>query len=305
MKAGIVGAGALGSLFAHIFQRAGITFSMYEKDKSVVDEISTHGLTLVEGEISDIIHPSISTSAGILSDADIIILFVKSYATEDAVKDIKSLIKNDSVIVSLQNGLGNFEAIARHIDENRIVLGTTTIGATKTGRSSVALGGKGSITIGSSSADSVEAADILFSKTGFPLNRIFNPHIAVWKKAIINAGINPIATMLDIRNGEILEIPYAMELQKQVVEESVRAAKSAGIQLDTESMLNEVRDICDKTSANICSMLQDIRNRRRTEIDSINGSIMDTSARHGLPAPVTTTLHLLVKGLEAKNNRNR
>ncbi len=300
MKAGIVGAGALGSLFAHIFQRAGIPFSIYEKDNAVVEAINSNGLALTENGVSDTIHPIINSKPGILSDADIILLFVKSYSTGDAVESIKHAIKNDSVIVSLQNGLGNYEAIARHIDENRIVLGTTTIGATKTGLSSVVMGGKGGITIGSVSADSVEAADLLFSKTGFPLHRIFNPHIAVWKKAIINAGINPIASILDIRNGEILESEYAMRLQEKAVEEAVESAKAAGINIDYTAMLDEVRDVCAKTSANVCSMLQDIRNKRRTEIDSINGVIMESAAKSGILTPVTETLYLLVKGLEAK-----
>lgn len=298
MKAGIVGAGALGSLFAHIFQRAGIPFSIYENNQSVVDEINTHGLTLNENDIIDIIHPSISTKPGILADADVIILFVKSYATDSAIKDIVTSIKNDSIIVSLQNGLGNFEVISRYISENRIVLGTTTIGATKTGLSTVLLGGKGTITIGSSSAESIEKADNMFSMSGLQFTRIFNPQIAVWRKAVINAGINPIAALLNIKNGDILQIPYAMDLQKLVVAESVRAAKATGIQLDNDTMLNEVREICHKTSANKCSMLQDLENHRKTEIDSILGAIISKAALHEIELPVSNTLYLLIKSLE-------
>lgn len=300
MKAGIVGAGALGSLFAHIFQRAGIPFAIYENDISVVEAINSAGLTLIENGVSETIHPIINCKPAILSDADIIILFVKSYSTESAVESIIPSIKNNSVIVSLQNGLGNYETIARHIDEDRIVLGTTTIGATKTGLSTVAMGGKGGITIGSISAEAVEAADQLFSKTGYSLHRIFNPHIAVWKKAIINAGINPIASILDIHNGEILEIKYATRLQEKAVEEAVLSARASGINLDYETMIAEVRDVCTKTSANVCSMLQDIRNKRRTEIDSINGVIMDSASKAEIKTPVTETLYLLIKGMEAK-----
>jgi len=300
MKAGIVGAGALGSLFAHIFQRTGIPFSIYEKDQSIVDEINTSGLSLAENDLTDIIHPSINTKPGILTDADIIILFVKSYSTDNAIKDILSSIKKDSIIVSLQNGLGNFETITKYINEDRIVLGTTTIGATKTGLSSVSFGGKGVITIGSSSSESIEAADNLFSKAGLQFTRVFNPHIAVWKKAVINAGINPIAAILDIKNGDILQIPYAMELQKQLVTESVNTAKAAGIPLDIDIMLNEVNETCLKTSANICSMLQDISNGRKTEIDSIIGAVIETASHHNIPVPVSETIYLLIKGLESK-----
>jgi len=301
MKAGIVGAGALGSLFAHIFQRTGIPFSIYEKDQTVVNEINSTGLSLNENDIIDVIHPSISTKPGILGDSDIIILFVKSYSTDDAVKQIAPSIKKNSIIISLQNGLGNFETISKYINIDRIVLGTTTIGATKTSLSSVSFGGKGSITIGSSSGESIEAADNLFSKAGLQFTRIFNPHIAVWKKAIVNAGINPIAATLGISNGEILKMPYAQELQKRIINESVKAAKAEGIPLENETMLNEVTDICIKTSSNICSMLQDIRKLRKTEIDSIIGAIIDAATRHDIPVPVLETFYLIIKSIELRN----
>ncbi len=301
MKAGIVGAGALGSLFAHIFQRAGIPFSVFEKDQFVVDEINSSGLTLTENDIIDVIHPSISTKPGILADADIVILFVKSYSTKDAINDIIHSLKTDTIIMSLQNGLGNYEIIAEYITPERIVLGTTTIGATKTGLSSVSLGGKGLITIGSISADSIEAADSLLSKAGVQFTRIFNPHIAVWRKAVINAGINPIASILNVKNGDIPRIPHAMELQKQVIIESVKTAKAAGIPLDIDVMLDEVLEICQKTAANLCSMLQDIHNNRKTEIDSILGAIIDTAARYDIKLPVSETLYLLIKSLEKRS----
>ncbi|HOP61928.1 MAG TPA: 2-dehydropantoate 2-reductase [Spirochaetota bacterium] len=301
MKAGIIGAGALGSLFAHKFQRAGISYSILEKDSAVVDEINNNGLTLIDSDTSDIIHPLISTNPAIISDADIILFFVKSYSTSDAVESIRSYIRDDSIIVSLQNGLGNFESIAEYFDKDRIVLGTTTTGATKTGPASVRAGGEGVITIGSSSADSLETADILFSKACQKFNRIFNPHIAVWKKAVLNSGINPIASIMNISNGEILENPYCMKLQEQVVMEAVNTANSAGISLSYNSMLSEVRDVCIKTSTNICSMLQDIKSKRKTEIDSINGAIIKTASDHNLNVPVTETLYNIVKGIELKN----
>ncbi len=300
MKAGIVGAGALGSLFSHIFQKSGIAFSVYENNISVVNEINSLGLTLTEGEVKETINPAISSSPGILGDVDIIFLFVKSYSTEDAIKSIKSSIKPDSIIVSLQNGIGNFESISKHIDKNRIVLGTTTIGATKTEASAVTLGGKGIVTIGSSSSDSVDSVDMLFRSTEISVNKIFNPQIAVWKKAVVNAGINPIATILDIKNGEILENKFAIKLQESAVREAIDSAIAAGIQIDFNSMIHEVRDICKKTSINTCSMLQDIKNKRRTEIDSINGAIINTAARYGILTPVTETLYQLVKCLEMK-----
>jgi 2-dehydropantoate 2-reductase len=299
MKAGIIGAGALGSLFAHHFHEHLIDFVIYEKNRDAVEDIQKNGLTIVKGETSKTIKPAISSSPDILNDSDIIFLFVKSYSTAGALTDISKSIKSDSLIVSLQNGLGNVEEIRKIIDAERIIYGATTVGASKSSHSTVISGGAGVINIGCSEQGHLMKVHHLLNNAGFSSYTSDDPDYIIWHKAVINAGINPIAAILNISNGGILSDKYASELQEKIIKEAVDAAAANSIKLDYTEILNTTRDVCDKTSSNICSMLQDLRNGRKTEIESINGKLIEYGDSKGLSLTYNRSLFLLIKSMES------
>lgn len=299
MKAGIIGAGALGSLFAHHFHEQLIDFVIYEKNRDAVDEIQNNGLTIIRGESSRTIEPAISSSPDILNDSDIIFFFVKSYSTAGALADISTAVKSDSLIVSLQNGLGNIEEIKKLFDADRIVYGATTVGASKPSFSTVISGGSGIINIGCTDPGHLQKVLHLLNNAGFSSYTADDPDKILWHKAIINAGINPIAAILNIPNGGILEDIHASELQEKIIMEAADAAGANGIILDYNEILNTTRDVCGKTSSNICSMLQDLRNGRKTEIESINGKLIEYGESKNLPLPYNRSLYLLIKSKES------
>ncbi len=298
MKAGIIGAGSLGSLFAHYFHDHLIDFIIYEKNIEVVKDIEKNGLTFIKSGISKTIKPFISTSPEILADAEIIFLFVKSYSTAEAIQNILPYLVSNSIIVSLQNGLGNTEEIRKYIKPERIVYGTTTMGASKSSLSTVISGGPGIINIGGAENGHVMKVHHLLNSAGLSSYTVDDPDFYLWNKVIINAGINPIAAILGIANGEILTNRYASILQENIVKEAVSAAKANDIIMDFNEILKATRDVCKKTSSNICSMLQDIRNRRLTEIESINGKLIESAAIKGLDLPYNRSLYLLIKSME-------
>jgi 2-dehydropantoate 2-reductase len=300
MKAGIIGAGSLGSLFAHYFHEQLIDFVIYEKNREIVSAVSRDGLTLIKGETSRIIKPSIGSSPEILHDAEIIFLFVKSYSTVNAIEDVSDSISKKSVIVSLQNGLGNIEEIRKFLEPERIVYGATTIGAAKSSLSTVVSGGSGIINIGGAENGNVLRVHHLLNSAGFNSYMVDNPDFYLWHKAIINAGINPIAAILGIPNGEIPENKYASMLQENIIREAAESAAANNVQIDYSEILKITREVCEKTSANICSMLQDIRNGRETEIESINGKIIQYGESKGLNLPYNKSLFLLIKSMEGK-----
>jgi len=298
MKAGIIGAGSLGLLFSHSFHENKIDFVIYEVNKDVVDDIKVNGINLLKDGIAGRINPAINLSPEILYDSDIIFLFVKSYSTSDAITDIKDHISPNSIIVSLQNGLGNVEEIKKFIDMNRIVYGSTTIGAAKSSHSTVIAGGSGIINIGGADKKNIIKVNSLLKESGFDSHIIDDPDSAIWNKAVINAGINPIAAILKIPNGEILSNSYALTLQENIIKESVDAATANNINIKFDEILQITKDVCKKTSENLCSMLQDIQNKRKTEIDSINGKIIEYGELAGLNMPFNKSLCLLIKSME-------
>lgn len=300
MKTGIVGAGAMGSLFAWYFAEAGIETVIYEKSEPAVLALS-QGLTVTAAGADTVIHPAVSSDPSILSVADIIFIFVKSYSTDEAARLVSSAAETGAVIVSLQNGLGNYDTLCRHFTGGRIVYGTTTLGASKSSPAHVVFGGSGTVNIGGQSSSSVETARSLLESAAVDVHVTPDPEKAVWMKALINAGINPVAAILGIKNGEILEIPHAMELQSLITSEAVACSKTRGLDFDFQSVLEETREVCRKTASNTCSMLQDIRAGRKTEIESINMKIAEYGEAAGLDMRCNRTISLLIKALEESN----
>ncbi len=300
MKIGIIGAGAMGSLFSSFFFKADMNHAIFEIDKNIVKTIKG-GLTLIKGSTVEKFHPVIDSNPSILSDTDIIFVFVKSYSTEDAIKTIEPHIKKDSVIVSIQNGIGNFESIKKFIKLEQIIYGVTTYGAAKENPSTVRFGGAGTIEFGGKSEEAVNKLGSIFNLTKLDFSITKTPEKSVWQKALVNAGINPIASILNITNGEIVNNKFSRKLQENILREGVAAARVAGINIMEDEIITTTVNVCINTSTNKCSMLQDIKAKRRTEIDFINGKIIEYAAKGNIKVPFNESLYYLIKAIEEKN----
>ncbi len=299
MRIGIAGGGAMGSLFAWYFHRAGIDVSVYEADNAAAESLKS-GLSVTAEGRTDIITLSACSDPSILRDRGMIFLFVKSYSTGAAMRSIAPHLSPDAIIVSLQNGLGNREAIAAHVPAGRIVYGSTTIGAYKTAPHALVLGGMGDIVLGGTGSGAVDAVAEALRLARLPVTVTKRPDETIWRKAIINAGINPVAALLGIPNGKIIESEHLSLLQKNIVFEAAAAARALGIDLDSEAMAAATREICAKTAANRCSMLQDLDAGRPTEIDSINGMIIRYGREHRIDTPYNEAVYALIKYREQK-----
>ncbi|PKL37341.1 MAG: hypothetical protein CVV44_17055 [Spirochaetae bacterium HGW-Spirochaetae-1] len=298
MNIGIAGAGAMGCLFAHHLQKGGFPVSLYENDTETVLSIK-QGLTVTDGERNEIMYPNIDTTPSILSGCAYIFIFVKSHTTGEVMQNIRNYIEDETVIITLQNGIGNYEIIARVFPDSGILYGTTSMGAFKPQKNSVKPGGKGDTVLGGNNAHALHEIISILKTCGIEAAQTDDPGLAVWTKAVINAGINPIGALLNIPNGEILSSRHSQWLQDTIVGECVAVAKRCGISLDEKEMLARTREVCRKTASNLCSMLQDITNKRKTEIDSINGRFIKYGKKHALDIPVNETVYNLIKARES------
>lgn len=297
-KTGIIGAGAMGSIFAYFFSKAGIPTVLYEKIPSVVEKMSS-GLNVVVGGSTERIAVEVSADPSVLRPCDIVFLFVKSHSTRDAAREVKAHLSPTSLVVTLQNGIGNMEALLEFFPEDRVVYGSTFIGANKVDERTVAYGGSVDIAFGGKDRKSCERVLDIFRRAGLSARIDPSPDVVVWKKAIINAAINPLGALLDIPNARILEIEEAKLLQEALAGEAVAVARRRGLDIDLGEMVELTREVCLKTAANISSMLQDIRAGRKTEIDSINGVISRYGRELGVPTPVNDTICSLVRARES------
>ncbi|MCL2026700.1 MAG: NAD(P)-binding domain-containing protein, partial [Leptospirales bacterium] len=147
MKIGIIGAGAMGLLFAYYIQKAGNETTVYEKSKDTVAYIQD-GFEINFDDHKEKAGIAISSEPSVIKDSAYIFVFVKSFSTVAAIKEISPFITKETCLISLQNGIGNDETIKNMLSDNTLIYGTTTYGATKISPSSIRFGGAGDILIG-------------------------------------------------------------------------------------------------------------------------------------------------------------
>ncbi|MDD5561230.1 MAG: 2-dehydropantoate 2-reductase [Candidatus Omnitrophica bacterium] len=302
MKIAIVGPGAMGCLFAAFLSKSKEELWLLDKDKENASRINEIGIS-VEG-VSGAWHAKIKATANAqdIGKADLILIFVKSFHTKQAVEQIKPLLQENTKIMTLQNGIGNTEIIAELAGENRVIGGITSEGATLIETGKIRHAGRGETIIGTLDGKApVEIRSIreTFNKVGLETRMSRDIKGLAWSKLIINAGINALTAITRLPNGKLTEFEGTKRILRDAVTEATRIAKRKRIKLIYDDPLAKVEAVCEGTSANISSMLQDVLKRKRTEIDFINGVIVRLGQELGIAVPTNKLLVDLVKTIES------
>jgi len=298
----IIGAGAIGALFAYFLHRSGQQVVMLERNTEKVESIKKGGLHIegISGE--GIIPVEISSRPSRVGEVDLVMLCVKAYDTEHALLETVPFLHKDTLVLTVQNGLGNVEKIAQAVGWENTLGGITAHGATDLGSGKIRHAGKGETIIGAlSQIRRTRAEDIarIFNDAGIETSVTDDVQGMVWSKVVINAAINPLTAILRLKNGELLHYPEVRETMQEIVEEAVAVTKAKGIHLKWLDPVAQTERVCQATEKNYSSMLQDILSHKRTEIDFINGAIVHEGKALGIPAPVNNALTHLVKAIES------
>lgn len=305
MKIAIVGAGAMGSLFGALLREAGADVCLLDIWQAHVDAINEHGLAVESGDQTRTVQLAAHTRSEEIGQADLVIIFVKSTVTSAAAETSAKLVGKTGRVLTLQNGLGNAEIIARHIDADRILAGTTAQGATLLGPGAIRHAGGGITRIGLWSGNGLAAvrpvAD-LFNTAGIETELIPEIKPLIWNKLLVNVGINAITALTGIKNGELLDLEATRELCKMAVDEAETVARALGINV-MDNAVAHVFEVARATGPNRSSMGQDVDQGRLTEIGKINGKVAELAKANGIPAPVNTVLSALVETLQAHYHR--
>ncbi len=301
MKVAVMGAGAMGSLFGAYLAQAGESVVVVDIWLEHIEAIQTQGLILEEAGGERSVPLTATTEIDSCEPVDLVILFVKSAATRLAATSAGAILKPGGRILTLQNGLGNAEAIAEVVGVQRVLVGTTAQGATLLGPGRVRHAGQGDTHIGRLSGeldDFCQEVAAILSNAGLPTFVEPDVRSLVWGKLIINTGINALTALLRLRNGQLAELPETQQLLTMAVEEAIDVASTAGIHLPYDNPVEKVLSVAIATNDNQSSMLQDILRGATTEIAVINGAIAREGERVGVATPVNRTLTLLVAALE-------
>ena len=302
MKVAIIGPGALGCLLAAKLSLAGEAVWLVDYRVERAELLNRQGLLLKTGagiETAVTVPAELAEEVG---PVDLAILTVKAHQTTAAVQSLPLLMNSGGLALTLQNGLGNLEEMARVAGPERLLGGASILGATKLGEGEVLLAGLGPTYVGPPPGSRVPPAEVegvaaLFRRAGFPCEVRADIEAVLWEKLLVNVGINPLTALLRIKNGDLLNIPAAWEMAVAAATEALAVARASGINMtvDPEARL---REVCTATAANRSSMLQDVLAGRRTEIEALNAQVATRGDGHGIPTPVNHVLTQLIRALE-------
>jgi 2-dehydropantoate 2-reductase len=300
MKIVMMGSGAMGGLFGGLLTRSGEEVWVAGNRKDQIDAIRSAGLTLEEKGERRIIPMNATSDVASVGKADLVIFFVKTYDIEVAVSDALVLEKEDTIFLTLQNGLGNEEVLCRKIDRTKVMLGVTGQGATLAGLGHVRHAGWGKTLIGELDHRITDRASRIaqtFCEAGIETEVSSNIHDHVWGKLLANVGINALTALTGFKNGQLLEYPETVTLVEKLVTEASEVAGRKGVHLEGDP-IEKVRKVIEATRENRSSMGQDFDHRQKTEIDAINGAVVREAGRLGIPAPFNQAVTELVKAIE-------
>lgn len=301
MKIAIVGAGAMGSLFGALLQEAGADVCLLDIWQAHVDAVNEKGLSVEFSGKTRTVELRAVREVDEIGQVDLAIIFVKSTVTPAAAETSAKLVGQTGMVLTLQNGLGNAEIIADHVDGERILAGTTAQGATLLGPGAIRHAGNGVTNIGvwaGTADDAARQVAELFNLAGIETELMTDVKPLIWNKLLVNVGINAITALTGIKNGELLDLEITRKLCRAAVEEAETLARKLGIDV-MDNPVAHVLEVAGATGPNRSSMGQDVDNKRLTEIRMINGKVAELARQTGIEAPVNETLSALIETLQA------
>ena len=302
MRIVVVGPGALGCLVAGFLKnKSGEEVWLLDSSPERAKKISEDGIKIegISGSFNIKINATSDTKE--IGKADLVIICVKSYSTEDACKEIKDIVSEETSVLTLQNGIGNVQILNDYFGPERVIAGITNHGSTLLGDGHVRHAGKGDTIIGKSDgklSGVLKNVSNVLTKAGFPTKVSKDIDSVIWGKLVINVGINALTAITRLNNGRLVEYTESRELLRSAVSEAVKVVKRKRIKLAYDDPIQKVESVCKATSSNVSSMLQDVLNKKRTEIDFINGAIVRQAKSLGIPTPANEVLTNLVKTIE-------
>lgn len=240
-----------------------------------------------------------------IDEADLVIVLVKSFATKSAVEQLKktNVIGENTVVMSLQNGLGNEETIASVVGEENVISGKTYVGGRLIEAGYISAGVKGKWTyigeLNGAKTERIQKVCDVFNEAGLLCEVSDNIKGLIWDKLLINVAAGALCGITRLPYGPLYEEEYIKEVAVDAIQEAINVAKAAGVKLKSEDPEYPWYAASEGLPATFkTSILQSLELKRPTEIDFINGSVCEWGKKYNIPTPVNKTLVACVKGIE-------
>ncbi len=300
MKICMIGSGAMGSVFGGLLCKAGFDVTLVDLRADHVVAIRERGLRIdgVRGE--HVVRPPVSVDHAGLGPFDAAIVFVDCNSTRTAAATAAQVLKPDGFALTLQNGIGNVEALSECLGEARVLAGVSMDSANYRGAGHASYTNQGPIHLGELDGKTTSRAQALvdaLNKAGFKASLTDRARDYIWEKFTLNCAINPLAALTGLRGGEFIRIAEIDALQDRVLDEVFAVGKAKGIRYPNPDLRAYIKEHCHKRF-NQPSMLQHVTQGRRTEIDALNGALVREAKAFGIATPYNETIVALIKGLQ-------
>jgi 2-dehydropantoate 2-reductase len=226
------------------------------------------------------------------------LVLVKSWQTQRAAQQLSACLAHDGLALTLQNGLGNDAILAGKLEWSRVARGVTTLGATLLAPGLVRLAGDGPVSL--EAHPRLAPLQEMLLQAGFDVKVVGDVQSLVWSKLVVSSAINPLTALLRIKNGELLRLPTARGLLGELARETASVAGMLGVDLQFQDPIYATEEVAMRTAENTSSMLQDILRGSPTEIEAINGAVVQKAEKGRLILPVNRVLLSLVKALPVR-----
>lgn len=303
MKIAVLGAGALGSAIGAALTQGGHETWLLNRSPGHVDAMRRDGLRVDDASGTRVVPVRATTRPEEVGVADLVIVLVKSLQTEAAVRGASALLGPDTVVLSLQNGLGHEDILAAVVGRERLLAGKTYVGGVLRGPGHILSGVDGKAThIGELDGRITPRARAIaeaFGAAGLQTTVSDNIVGTMWDKLLVNVATGALTGITRLTYGQLYDEPLLAATAKAAVAEAIAVARAAGVVLSLTEPEQAWRLAAEGLAASFkTSMLQSLEKGSITEIDFINGSVVRWGQRHGVPTPVNTTLVACIKGIE-------
>lgn len=302
MKIAVIGAGAMGCLYGAYLSRKNDVV-MIDVYKPQVETINKEGISVTEADGQIINYKNLKAYVSGTYDGavDAVILFVKSTNTAEALEDNRNLFGEKTIAVTLQNGAGNDRKIMEYAkDKNFVIIGTSKHNAVNLGGGKIKHPASGITTIGSNyhAERIVNSFRNILEDCGFEAAVSDDIQRIIWSKLLVNLSVNVLTAILETPIGYVYQNKDAWQFAKRLIYEAIEVAEADGTYFDRRDALNRVRDVCIKAGNGYSSMYQDRRKKIKTEIDAINGAIVQQAKLYGIPTPYNSMVVDLIHAIE-------
>jgi 2-dehydropantoate 2-reductase len=306
MRIGIVGAGAMGGVFGAALARAEHETILFDVNRAHLAAIAERGLTIDGPDGARDVHRlAVAVEPAALGALDVAVVLVDSANTRAAAEIAAGALKPSGSALTLQNGIGNVEALIETLGAARVLAGSTYVSAAYLGPGHIRHSNVGETLLGqpdgaAGARAAALAADL--ARVGLPARAVPNVMGHVWMKFALNCAINPICAATGLRPGEVMRIASARRALETALDEILAVARADGIDLPSAAPRDEILEHA-RTRYNRPSMLQHVEAGRTPEIPALNGALVAAGERLGVPTPANRMLADLVPALAERVRR--